>query len=337
MSATQMSANRATLPIAHGPGAQDDEPQRDRTVLAWLVALLALALGELNPSITIDQARHRHLLVFDITQSMNVRDQGVGEGLSTRLESARQFALEAVARMRCGSEVGLGLFTGHRTLVLFTPVEVCEHYTDIAATMRAIDWRMAWEARSEVAKGLHSALISAAGLAGETSVVFITDGHEAPPINPGLRPRYRGTVGEVRGAIAGIGGDVPVPIPKLDSTGKQRGFWQPDDVMQVDRVSLGNRGSSVSGASLTQAERAALQQRIARGTEHLSSIKEDYLRSLSSGLQLVYTRTQSADSLREVMEHTDLARYEAAAYPLRHALAVIALALLLATYLRRGT
>ena len=53
----------------------------------------------------------------------------------TRLEQAKAAAVEALARLPCGSEVGLGLFTGHRTLVLFTPVEVCEHYGDISRTI----------------------------------------------------------------------------------------------------------------------------------------------------------------------------------------------------------
>ena len=209
--------------------------------------------------------------------------------------------------MDCGSEVGVGLFTGHRTLVLFAPVEVCAHYGDMAGTIAAIDWRMAWEARSEVAKGVHSALISAKTLGEGTTVVFVTDGHEAPPLTPTLLPQYRGRVGDVRGAIAGIGGEKLVPIPKLDAEGRRRGFWKRTDVLQVDPASMGRAGSSVSGESFADVDQRELQKRIAAGQEHLSSLKESYLQELSSGLALEYRRIDDGGDMLALLQHSDLA------------------------------
>lgn len=106
-----------------------------------------------------------------------------------------------------------------------------------------LDWRMAWVARSEVAKGLHSALNVAEELGAQTTMVFLTDGHEAPPINPAYAPRFSGVVGEVDGVLAGVGGVVPVPIPKLDERGALTGYWSADEVLQIDVFSMGRRGS----------------------------------------------------------------------------------------------
>ncbi len=304
----------------------------DSALVALLVACAALVVGLANPSMEVGRTLHRQLLVFDITQSMNVVDDPRGADPPTRLDRARRAALGAMAKLPCGSQIGLGLFTGHRTLVLFAPVEVCAHYGDMAATIEAIDWRMAWEARSEVAKGLHSALLAARHLGAGTTVVFVTDGHEAPPINPELRPRYRGEVGEVRGAVAGIGGDELVPIPKLDSEGRRRGFWKPEDVLQVDTASLGRVGASDPRGPAHAPDRIALERRIAAGREHLSSLKESYLRALSAELRLEYARVRDSDDMRRLLEHPALGLRRGAALELRRPLGALALVLVVSVY-----
>ena len=40
------------------------------------------------------------------------------------------------------------------------------------------------------------------------------------------------TPGEVKGWLIGVGGDVPVPIPKTGSDGQPDGYWKPEDVVQ---------------------------------------------------------------------------------------------------------
>ena len=155
---------------------------------AMLAAALALtAAGLAKPMVPLPADVFRHLVVFDITQSMNVGDATSGDPTLTRLEHAKAAVLEAAAALPCGSEIGLGLFTGHRTFLLIAPVEVCASYPDLAAAVRAVDWRMAWKARSEIAKGVHSGLGIARSLGPHTVLVFLTDGHEAPPLHPELR------------------------------------------------------------------------------------------------------------------------------------------------------
>ena len=307
----------------------------DTSLLALVLALVALAIGFTHPTLSLQRLVHRQLVVFDITQSMNVVDSPNVPDAPTRLKFARDSALSAIAAMRCGSEVGIGIFSGHRTLVLFAPVEVCRHYGDIAASVRSLDWRMAWKARSEVAKGLHSALISVNALGEDVSVIFVTDGHEAPPINPKRPPRYRGTAGRVRGAVAGVGGEIPRPIPKLDATGQRRGFFKHNEVMQVDPSSLGRTGSSVSGEAMAGVNQLEVRQRIAAGTEHLSSLKDAYLRELSAGLGLLYAPISSPHDLLELLEHQALSVGRPANMELRHALAAIALTLIAIVYAKR--
>ena len=274
--------------------------------LAMLAAALVLAAAGLGrPMLPLPSEVFRHLVVFDITQSMNVGDAMPGDDTLSRLDHAKATVLEAATALPCGSELGLGLFTGHRTFLLLAPVEICASYPDLAATVRAVDWRMAWTARSEVAKGVHSGLGIAEALGPQTVLVFLTDGHEAPPLHPELRPGYGREPGSVRGLLAGVGGSVPLPIPKLDPQGKSLGYWGAEDVMQVDELSLGRGTSVTEGYAGTDTD--GVQARIAAGTEHLSALRESYLRSLADGLQLHYRRVGNAVDLRSALRHPDFA------------------------------
>ena len=304
-----------------------------------LAALVLAAAGLGRPMLPLPSDVFRHLVVFDITQSMNVGDAVPGDETLTRLEHAKAAVLEAAAALPCGSELGLGLFTGHRTFLLLAPVEICASYPDVAETVRAVDWRMAWAARSEIAKGVNSGLGIAEALGPQTVLVFLTDGHEAPPLHPDLRPDFGREPGAVRGLLAGVGGPVPLPIPKLDPQGKNLGYWGAEDVMQVDELSLG-RGTSVSeGYAGTEA--GAVQGRIASGTEHLSALREQYLRSLANRIELHYRRVTSADDLRTALRHADFANDLTSMTDLRPWLAGVAALLVAGSYLapprrRRG-
>src|SRR5690606_19328918 len=144
----------------------------------------------------------------------DVEDAGVPQG---RLTFAKRLVERALARMPCGSRAGLAVFTEHRTFLLFEPIEICNHHLVLSTMLERIDGDMAWAARSEVAKGLFAGIGAIAALrelhgdAGPTPtrLVFLTDGHEAPPVHPTLRPKFRGHPGEIGGLIAGIGGAVP--------------------------------------------------------------------------------------------------------------------------------
>ena len=128
-------------------------------------------------------------------------------------------------------KLGWAVFTEHRTYLLLTPLEVCANRAELRATLAGIDGRMAWSGGSEVAKGLHSGLAIARELAGRPSLVFVTDGHEAPPLQ--ARPVFDDKRAEVAGVIVGVGELAPSPIPKLDPSGRPLGFWSADDVTQT--------------------------------------------------------------------------------------------------------
>ncbi len=255
--------------------------------------LLLISLGLLGgtfarPTMQLERQTYRYVFVFDISQSMNVMDVGEVETPITRLNYAKQSAIESLSMLPCGTEVGLALFTGHRAFLLTTPIETCDNYRELSIMLNNIDWRMTWEARSEIAKGLYKSIALLKQLEGQTRLVFFTDGHEAPPINPDLPPRYPGTKGEISGLVIGVGGETLVPIPKFDAMGEQQGYWKVDEVSHVDAYTQARsaRESTISTVS---------------GMEHLSSLRETYLESLARKTGLTYYRLSGAKDLSQQM------------------------------------
>ena len=268
--------------------------------------LVAVALNEPQP--VREQALFRYMAVLDITQSMNVGDAGPDR--ERRLDFAIRGVRAMLTGLPCGSELGLALYTANRTFLLFNPVEICRHYHEINQILDRIDWPQAWARYSEVAKGLYSALVTARELPRQARLLFLTDGHEAPPINPRLRPVFnKGKPGEVDGLIVGVGGDAPSPIPKLDANNKLLGYWDAGEVLQVDVYSLGRSSSSQGSESLVGVDTADVSERIKQGREHLSYLHEGYLRQLASETELEYWRLSRLDAWIARLNRTELAEW----------------------------
>lgn len=289
----------------------------------WLLGAAALALGLalLRPGLAIERPLFNHVVVLDVTQSMNVQDALVDGKPASRLALAKQALREALLQLPCGSKLGLGLFTEYRSYLLLAPVEVCANLQELRATLAHIDGRMAWTGNSEVAKGLFSGLAIAQQLPYKPALVFVTDGHEAPPLDARNWPRFNQQPGEVPGWIVGVGGLTPMPIPKIDPLGRPLGFWRADEVLQADPRSASR--DAVPGRAKPQ------------GSEHLSSLREAHLRRLAAETGLKVLRLQDTHVLGPALTEPALARPVPARADLRWAPALLALLLLLARHGRR--
>lgn len=258
-------------------------PAAWRRAGALLAATLLLGLSLALPAVTLPLQRTETIVVFDITQSMDVEDVQLDGLPASRLAFARESARRALRELPCGSRVGWAAFTEYRTLLLLAPIEVCGNYDDLQATLALIDGRIRWGNASEVAKGLFWALRAARDLGKQTAVVFLTDGQEAPPLN--ALPRFDDVkAGQVRGWLLGIGGDVPQPIPRTSAQGERIGYWRASDVLQR-----------------TAAEGQA------RSQEHLSELREPHLRMLAGRTGLAYARLRDPASLAAMLRDPRLA------------------------------
>jgi mxaL protein len=179
-------------------------------------------------------------------------------------------------------------------LLLLAPIEVCSNYSDLLASLDKIDGRMRWANASEVGKGVYWSARAALEEASKPDVIFISDGHEAPPLDTGVPYPDDITPGKVRGWIIGAGGDTPQRIPRTDADGNRMGYWRANEVIQR----LAPDGRSIEGA------------------EHLSALHEPHLKTLAQGVGFSYARLTGRDSIAQAMRDANYVRRAPAPFDL---------------------
>ena len=245
--------------------------------LPLLLAILLLLVSVLMSPFSIEQPVYDVQITFDISQSMNVEDVKIDHVGVSRLGLAKSAARELLVSLPCGSRIGWGVFTGRRSLTLLTPLDVCLHYSGLLSSLDRIDGSMRWVEASSVGKGLHQSMRAAQSIGGNTRLVFISDGHEAPPLRQGQRGMPNTDRLQVSGLVVGVGGKRPAPIPRTDSDGRVIGFWQAQDVVQ-------------------QSNPSTRQSR-----EELSRLHDDHLTRLAQLAKLAYVELDSPHALSDAV------------------------------------
>uniref|UniRef100_UPI0013C320D0 vWA domain-containing protein n=1 Tax=Azohydromonas sediminis TaxID=2259674 RepID=UPI0013C320D0 len=301
--------------------------RRHAPSIAPALAVLALAATLAEPTWTLPRPRVEHVVAIDVTQSMDVVDVRHEGRPVSRLELAKRALRDALPALPCGSKIGLAVFTEYRAFLLLAPAEVCAHLDELRRAIAHIDGRMAWMGNSEIAKAVKGAQAMVAALPGKPSLVFVTDGHEAPPLAAGLSSAAEQTP-PAPGLIVGVGGLQPSPIPRTDPLGRPIGYWGAGDVLQTDARSLG-LGNAAPAERAGDDAAGALPTGATPGSEHLSSLREGYLRVLAADRGLQYVRLDSAATLARALTAPALARPVPTPVDLRPALGVLAALLLL--------
>jgi mxaL protein len=252
---------------------------RESISMALVLGLLLLAL--VMPRVELPRDSYSYVVVFDISQSMNVEDYELDDVPVSRLDYAREAVRGVLPKLPCGSQVGWAAFTGYQTLLLITPVEVCAHYNDLLASLAQIDRRMRWSNASEITKGVYWSVRAAQAVESRPDILFMSDGHEAPPLDPVYAPRmFEDLTGPaIRGWLIGVGGVLPSPIPKIDEEGKRQGYWRAHEVMHSPST---GEGPSSAG-------------------EHLSGLREAHLGALAEQIGFQSARLVDAASLYTAM------------------------------------
>ncbi len=269
--------------------------------VVMLLLMAALWWPKINRTVPVMDI----LFVLDITQSMDVADVKRNGQRVSRLAWSKDFVHKTLTELPCGSHVGLAVFAEARSLILINPVDVCKNYHDLTAMLDRINRTLAWALASEISKGVFTAIKQARHISPPPGIVFITDGHEAPPLNKTLYPKFRGKVGEIKGVFVGVGGEALMPIPKHDLAGHDLGFWKKDEVLQQD-VYVSSRND------LTEVKKRKPQN------EHLSSQKKDHLAKLAAMVGFDYLSSPTSPqqliaALQDnVNTHTQRVQYDLA-------------------------
>ncbi|TRW94550.1 vWA domain-containing protein [Candidatus Methylobacter oryzae] len=306
-----------------------NKPLKDYRTWCLLLAALAMLVLFIYPSRLQKAPTYNYTFIIDITRSMNATDYQQDNQAVSRLNFVKQTIRELLLKLPCESKVGLGLFTERRSTLLFEPLEVCSAYTEIDTAIGKVDWRMAWAADSNIAKGLMSTLEMLQK--SDSSVIFITDGQEAPPVNPNYQTDFSAVKGQAKGMIIGVGGLQAVPIPKFDSHGKQTGFYNQDDVPHRSRFGQSNLDpSQIKGYN---ARNAPFGSEAATGNEHLSALQENYLEKLAAESGLSYARLTDLQNLNRALQDPKLATEKVVQADIRRWPALLALLMLSLVYL----
>lgn len=256
---------------------------RERDARSLLAAFALLVIAAVLPPVNLPRDSWDTIVVFDLTQSMNVEDYELDGVPVSRLTYARESAKRALRELPCGSRVGWAGFAEYRTLLLLAPIEVCAHYSDLIASLDQIDGRMRWGNSSEVAKGVFWSVRTAKTLDESPAVVFVSDGQEAPPLRDGDKPGFDDIKpGEVRGWIVGAGGEAARPIPKSDDDGRPVGYWKAGEVIQRELRTADGRKVP--------------------GTEHLSALRETHLREIAQQVGFDYATLTDTGTLVRAMK-----------------------------------
>ncbi len=210
-----------------------------------LISSILLLVALLLPAVPLPVKTYDYVFMVDVTKSMNVMDYQSAEGNQvSRLDFVKQSMLLTARSLPCGSRIGLAVFTERMPALLYSPIEVCADYPVLESSINKLDWRMAWVADSNIAQALYNTLhLMQQEMLSSSQLVFFTDGHEAPPINPRYAPDLSDVYPEqpepeTKGVIVGVGQTSLSRIPKFDEDGVQIGFYGIDDVPHASRFGL---------------------------------------------------------------------------------------------------
>jgi mxaL protein len=270
---------------------------RDMRFWLLLAALLFFLGAVIVPPAREEAKAIDVLFTIDITGSMNTRDYSEHGQPVSRLTHIKSVLTQTLADLPCQSRVGLALFAERRIFLLFEPIEVCANFAPILGTISALDWREGWEGDSHIADGLYRAVALASDL--RADLVFMTDGQEAPPLPWSGGPTFDGKPGAVKGLITGVGGYALSPIPKYDDSGREIGFYGEGDVLQESRFGL-PPPDAVHRPGYNP-RNAPFGDVHVNNNEHLSSVREPYLKSLAQRTGMAYTHLTEAQNFIDAL------------------------------------
>jgi len=302
---------------------------KDMRLILLLAAFVCALLAAVMPPFQMTRKVFDVLAVVDITGSMNTRDYRLGGEQVSRLTVTKIALKKMLQHLPCSSRFALGLFSERVSFLLFEPVDICKNYGALEKAIEAIDWREAWEGDSHIATGYYRAIELAKSI--NSDLLFITDGQEAPPLPLSGGPVFDGQKGEVCGLILGAGGYALSPIPKFDDRGNEIGFWGVDDVPHESR--FGPPPLDAESREGFQARNAPFGSVAPKGTEHLSSVRESYLKTLAAETGLAYAHMTETTDLAAELVASAQARFHEGSYDARWIAALLSLLFLISGFL----
>ncbi|MEK9714690.1 MAG: vWA domain-containing protein [Methylophilaceae bacterium] len=258
-----------------------------------LVSFFLLVLALINPSIPVNQSLYNYILIADISQSMNKEDKKINQKTVSRLDYTKHIMSRLVEDFPCGTKVSIGMFAGVSVSATYSPIEVCENFSNINTTISKLDWRVTWSGNTRIRESVINLARLIRSFPESAQVVYFTDGEEAPKLHVFNTRDLEQFQGGNDWLFVGIGSDEGAPIPKYDNKNQLIGYWSNDSfalqpgIAQISESNIGVRDNKVASGATDR---------------YMSKLDSEYLEKLAKEIGGFYVDGQSYRAVRKEMK-----------------------------------
>jgi len=258
-----------------------------------LISFILLVLALINPSIPVNQSLYNYILIADISQSMNTEDMKINQKTVSRLEYTKHIMSRLVEDFPCGTKVSIGMFAGVSVSATYSPIEVCENFSNINTTISKLDWRVTWSGNTRIRESVINLARLIRSFPESAQVVYFTDGEEAPKLHVFNTRDLEQFQGGNDWLFVGIGSDEGAPIPKYDNKNQLIGYWSNDSfalqpgIAQISESNIGVRDNKVASGATDR---------------YISKLDSEYLEKLAKEIGGFYVDGQSYRAVRKEMK-----------------------------------
>ncbi len=290
-------------------------------------SIVCLFLAIFLTNIPLMHNTQSHMIYVDVTQSMNAKDMQILGRSVSRLEYTKHILKGAIKKLPCGTKIGIGVFFRANFVHLYNPIEVCRNYDVILDTIDHIEWRMASQGSSNILLAIRELqdsylLQDSSGWADK--IVLITDGDEAPPLNPLTNVSLSEWQGDPGHLIVGVGNDRAVPIPKLNSKNEIIGYWSTHSIKIAPASRVNEGTNNVRDDSLASEPYEY----------YLSKLDEPHLKEIAKDIQANYLKLGNEEALANaILNQVSLFSRLVSKFSLNGIFAAFACLFILATYI----
>ena len=258
-----------------------------------LVSFILLLLALINPSIPVNQSLYNYILIADISQSMNTEDMKINQKTVSRLDYTKHIMSRLVEDFPCGTKVSIGMFAGVSVSATYSPIEVCENFSNINTTISKLDWRATWSGNTRIRESVINLARLIRSFPESAQVVYFTDGEEAPKLHVFNTRDLEQFQGGNDWLFVGIGSNEGAPIPKYDNKNQLIGYWSNDSfalqpgIAQISESNIGVRDNKVASGATDR---------------YMSKLDSEYLEKLAKEIGGFYVDGQSYRAIRKEMK-----------------------------------
>ena len=292
-----------------------------------LVSFLLMVLALINPSIPVKQSLYNYILIADISQSMNTEDMKINQKTVSRLDYTKHIMSRLVEDFPCGTKVSIGMFAGVSVSATYSPIEVCENFSNINTTISKLDWRATWSGNTRIRESVVNLARLIRSFPESAQVIYFTDGEEAPKLHIFNTKDLEQFQGGNDWLFVGIGSDEGAPIPKYDNKNQLIGYWSNDSfalqpgIAQISESNIGVRDNKVASGATDR---------------YISKLDSEYLEKLAKEIDGLYINGQSYRAIRKEMKKQPPAWKAPDQFYLQPILCFFALLFFIARYLSKA-